>query len=196
MATRKVLPFQRLTLVGVIAVLLLACTSGEDRPDDARELLGMHRQILEAHKQNNVELWNSLESDTITVASRGRLMEVSLSDRIPGRRSYLRSTRFEIYKDLRPPIIKVSNDGSLGWLFAQVEVKGERDIDGKIVQFHDVWAWVELYEKRGGKWFGTGNASNVYSVAENSFPQTGSVSHSCIGTPPKQSHLKQSPVRF
>lgn len=150
------------------ALLLMAsCNPRGNRTDDARELLAMHKQVLDAHKQNNVELWNSLESDTITVASRGRLMEVSLNERLPGRRSYLRTTTFEIYEDLRPPIIKVSDDGSLGWLFAQVEVKGEREIEGKKVQFHDVWAWVELYEKRGGKWLGTGNASNVYSVAEN-----------------------------
>jgi hypothetical protein len=127
----------------------------------------MHEQVLEAHRQNNVEMWNSLEADTLTVASRGMLMQISLKDRLPNRRSYLQTTKFEKYEDLRPPIIKVSDDGSLAWLFAQVEVKGERELGGKTVPFHDVWAWVELYERRNGKWLGTGNASNVYSVSDN-----------------------------
>ena len=158
---------------GLILLIGLACMaaacnrSGGNRADDVKELLAMHKQILEAHKQNNVEMWNSIEAETVTVASKGMLTEVSLKDRLPNRRSYLQTTKFEKYEDLRPPIIKVSDDGSLAWLFAQVEIKGERELNGNRVQFHDVWAWVELYERRNGKWLGTGNASNSYSVADN-----------------------------
>lgn len=156
---------------GLILLIGLACIAcnrlGGNRADDVKELLAMHNQVLEAHRQNNVEMWNSLEAETLTVASGGMLTEVSLKDRLPSRRSYLRTTKFETYEDVRPPIIRVSDDGTLAWLFAQVEIKGERELGGKTVPFHDVWAWVELYERRNGKWLGTGNASNAYSVAGN-----------------------------
>ena len=66
-----------------------------------------------------------------------------------------------MYRDRVPPIVQVSADGSLGWVIAQVEAKGEQTApDGTVETLEFVSAWIELYEQRGGKWFRTGNVSN------------------------------------
>ena len=57
-------------------------------------------------------------------------------------------------------MIRVSVDGTLGWVIAEVEVKGVETANGENTPFHDIWAWVELYEKVNGQWKMVGNASN------------------------------------
>ena len=77
------------------------------------------------------------------------------------RTAYLASTTFSTYADLRPPIVRVSEDGSLGWVIAEVEIVGEsRGEDGEPRAFQDVWAWIELYERTEDGWRMTGNVSN------------------------------------
>jgi hypothetical protein len=72
-----------------------------------------------------------------------------------------KSTRFSIYRDQVPPTVKVSADGTLGWVIAQIEAKGQQPgADGQPQPFEYVRASVELYEKRGGKWVAVGTASN------------------------------------
>jgi hypothetical protein len=64
--------------------------------------------------------------------------------------------------------VTVSADGSLGWLIAQVEVIGERkNADGSSEPINDIFAWIELYEKRSGRWTGVGNVSNVRPAKSN-----------------------------
>jgi hypothetical protein len=55
----------------------------------------------------------------------------------------------------------VSADGSLGWVIAQVEAQGEQTTPKGVVEpIEFVSAWIELYEKRDGRWFQVGNVSN------------------------------------
>ena len=53
------------------------------------------------------------------------------------------------------------NHGSLGWVIAEVEIKGTRTSDdGESMPVEAIWAWIELYEKREGVWKAVGNVSN------------------------------------
>ena len=62
--------------------------------------------------------------------------------------------------DLRPPLLRVSADGNLGWLIAEVEIRGTRIVDGVETPVDAIWAWIELYEKQSGTWRLIGNVSN------------------------------------
>jgi len=58
-------------------------------------------------------------------------------------------------------VVKVSSDGSLGWVIVQVGARGVQAMDDgtkKPIEF--VSAWIELYEKRDGRWYAVGNVSN------------------------------------
>jgi hypothetical protein len=58
-------------------------------------------------------------------------------------------------------VVKVSDDGSLGWVVVQVEAKGEQtEPDGTVVPLEFVSSWISLYEKRSGRWVRIGNVSN------------------------------------
>jgi hypothetical protein len=63
-------------------------------------------------------------------------------------------------------IVRVSDDGTLGWLIAQVEIIGTQAADqaagdDERVRIDSVWAWIELYEKKDGRWYRVGDVSNV-----------------------------------
>ena len=62
---------------------------------------------------------------------------------------------------MRAPVVRVSEDGTLGWLIAEVEVRGTQVAeDGASTPIESVWAWIELYQKMNGEWSLVGNVSN------------------------------------
>ncbi|HEX8112522.1 MAG TPA: hypothetical protein VF516_32550, partial [Kofleriaceae bacterium] len=73
---------------------------------------------------------------------------------------YLERAEFSRYEDLVAPIVRVSADGTVGWVIAQVRVEGTyREDDGVRTPLDTTWAWVELYEHAAGGWRMTGIAS-------------------------------------
>ena len=129
--------------------------------EDTNQLLAAHQQIIQAHLQKDVASWLDGEADQYLVVNRGDITYPTKADRTAMRQPYLAQTEFSEYRDLVPPIVKVSGDGTLGWLIAQIKVVGVRTMpDGQQFEFDTVWAWIELYEKVDGRWLNTGNLSN------------------------------------
>jgi hypothetical protein len=132
-------------VLALAGVLTQGMTAGQSRDVDAEEILRMHRAVLQAY----------------VMAGRGEITKPTKAERAARIGPYLSSTTFEEYKDLVEPIIRISKDGTMGWLVAQVKIAGVRvgENDEKS-RIDSVWAWIELYEKRDGKWLRVGNVSN------------------------------------
>jgi hypothetical protein len=153
----------RLTLRLTLLLALLSCatTGPASQETAARELLNLHEDVLRAHLQSNIELLLEAEGDEYVIANRGEVTTPLEKARKDVLGPYLQQTRFSTYKDRVPPIVKVSADGSLGWVIAQVEARGEQTAEnGTAERVEFVSAWIELYEKRQGRWFRVGNVSN------------------------------------
>ena len=130
--------------------------------NDKNQLLAHHQQVIQAHLAADTEGWLALESDDYTSANRGEISHPSKAERKAWREPYLKASTFTVYRDLVEPIVKVSADGTLGWLIAQVEVAGtQKTAGGDVVPFRFVSAWIELYEKVDGRWLCSGNVSNM-----------------------------------
>lgn len=130
--------------------------------NDKNQLFALHQQVIQAHLDANIEGWLALESDDYTAANRGEISHPAKAERKARREPYLKASTFTVYRDLVEPIVKVSADGTLGWLIAQVEVEGtQKTAQGDEVPFRFVSAWIELYEKIDGRWLCTGNVSNM-----------------------------------
>src|SRR5262249_12646840 len=94
-------------------------------------------------------------------ANRGEITQPTLDARRARFQQYLETTRFTEYVDLVPPIVRVSDDGSLGWVIVQVRgvgVQTTQDGASRPLVFES--AWIELYERRAGVWYRVGNVSN------------------------------------
>ncbi len=150
-----------LPLFLLVALTTSGCVTIETVDSDIAALKAMHENVLEFHRQGNLEAWLAEEADVVVSANRGQISFTSAEERRARREPYLSSTTFDVYRDLREPVVKVSDDGTLGWVIAEVEMKGSSLSDsGERVPFEAIWAWIELYEKQGGAWKAVGNVSN------------------------------------
>ncbi|HKQ14281.1 MAG TPA: hypothetical protein VJT80_12675 [Steroidobacteraceae bacterium] len=146
-----------------ISVLLASCGSTNlARPPEARaKLLALHDEVMRAHRESNVELLLRSEAPDTLSANRGQITQPTLEERRTRFQQYLATTRFSEYIDVVPPVVRVSDDGSLGWVIVQVRAAGvqtTQDGGSKPLAFES--AWIELYEHRGGSWYRVGNVSN------------------------------------
>jgi predicted enzyme related to lactoylglutathione lyase len=125
-------------------------------PDDRQVLLQMHRDVFRFHLENDLDSWMADESEDYIDANRGEISRPSIAERRAQLQPYLAATSFTDYRDLVEPEVRVSNDGSMGWVVCQVEVNGKRGDE----EFSSVWAWIELYARQDGEWKRVGNVSN------------------------------------
>ncbi len=147
--------------LALLLVLPASAYDAHDKAEDEKRLVDMHKKVLQYHIENNLEAWMRDESESYTIANRGQIDHPTIAQRKARLAPYLNSTTFSEYRDLVDPIVKVSNDGSLGWVICQVKVVGESAMEGGAkAPFESVWAWIELYEKQKGEWKRIGNVSN------------------------------------
>ncbi len=138
-----------------------AATSREAASDDETILLALHARAIRAHQEGSIDLLLEDEAEDYVLVSRGEVSRPTLADRRRMLGPYLQSATFQEYRDIEPPVVKVSADGQLGWVIATVRVRGSRALpEGGIRVLDFTSAWIELYEKRDGRWLRTGNVSN------------------------------------
>jgi Domain of unknown function (DUF4440) len=147
-------------LVACAVVALTCCaTVPGDVAGDRAALLALHEEAMEAHRKSDVELLLRAEVDDFVLVSRGEISHPSLAQRRQVLGSYLRGVRFSEYVDTTAPVVHVSTDGRSGWVIAQVRAQGTEVAGaGRSLLFES--AWIELYEKRDGRWIRVGNVSN------------------------------------
>ena len=152
-----------LVSVLTLSVFLGSCATARIAvpPDSKAELLALHEEAMQAHRESNVELLLKAEAPESVSANRGQITQPTLDVRRARFQQYLGTTRFSEYIDVVPPIVRVSDDGSLGWVIAQVRGAGVQTTQGggsQPLAFES--AWIELYERRDGRWYRVGNVSN------------------------------------
>ena len=129
--------------------------------NDVEQLLALHQKVLEAHLKSDVDILLADEGDSYVIANRGSVTHPAKEARRQRLGPYLQATRFEEYRDEIPPVVTVSQDGTLGWVVVQVYARGQQTTaEGTAVPLEFVSAWIELYEKQNDRWRRTGNVSN------------------------------------
>jgi ketosteroid isomerase-like protein len=150
---------------GIILGVLVAgypAAATQQTATDADQILAIHKSIIASHLKYDAEGVLAAEADDIILVSRGELLFPRKADRIAQFERYLGRVEFEEYHDLVDPIVRVSKDGTLGWLIAQVRISGtSTNSEGESIPFDWTWAWIELYEKRNGQWKRVGEVSNM-----------------------------------
>ncbi len=148
-------------LLGLALCAACAGSTNHDAKGSIAEIRRLHEIILEAHRSGDIDSWLTVEADSFVVVNRGEVTFPTKAERRDMLQPYLSETEFAVYRDLREPIVTISTDGSQGWLIAQVEARGVRlradDVEEPIVF---VAAWIELYQRKDGRWLSVGNVSN------------------------------------
>ena len=129
---------------------------------DEQKLLQRHRAIMDGHLNENSGAFVSAYSDSLTIASQGDVFTFSRQEASRSMTNLLAGRDYLIYDDLIRPIVRVSDDGTLGWVIVQISAKGHRlDDQGVIAEpLKFTSAWIELYERVKGEWKMKGTISN------------------------------------
>ncbi|MBX3290173.1 MAG: DUF4440 domain-containing protein [Acidobacteria bacterium] len=154
----RILPF------GVILVLLLlagsATAEAQSRKKDMAELLRLHEQQKTAHITNNAEMFVEMFAENLVQLQRGQSATRTKAESLSRFKTYLSRYKFLEWEDIKPPVIKISKDGTMATKIVQKRVRGTYTYeDGKVEDDHTVFAWLEVWEKIKGKWKVTAIAS-------------------------------------
>jgi hypothetical protein len=150
-----------MTLCVALLVTAGLASTARAAESDIGLLKALHAKVMRAHLESNVEILLEDEAPDSVVANRGSISHPTLDERRARLGPYLRRTAFDQYRDAVDPIVRVSTDGTLGWVIVQVQARGvETAADGKKEPVAFTSAWIELYEKRRGRWLRVGNVSN------------------------------------
>lgn len=128
--------------------------------EERAALLSLHQASLDAHLASDIDAFLEPWAEEVLMVNRGVMDSSSKEAARLGFSNYLSLTTFEHYRDRKPPIVEVSQDGTLGWVAAEVEAKGVHRGEGGETPVEFVSAWVSLYKKIDGEWRLVGNASN------------------------------------
>jgi hypothetical protein len=144
-----------------LMIVVIPFTGFAQRRTDREQLLQLHKRVLQNHLDGDIDDWLRSESEDYVLAHRGEVSFPGKRERAATIGPYLKRSKFRIYRDLIEPIVRVSRDGTLGWVIVQVEAEGvSRKEDGRQEPIRFTSAWIELYEKKSGRWFRIGNVSN------------------------------------
>jgi hypothetical protein len=133
-----------------------------ERLTDEQALLRLHRVFMDGHLFGRSDGMREALADHVVIVGRGEVDSISGEETLETLRGILARTDYTLYDDLIRPMVRVSEDGTLGWVIVQIAAEGFRlDDDGRPTEpVEFVSAWVELYEKVDGVWRMNGNVSN------------------------------------
>ncbi len=141
------------------AIILSFCFSNLAQAEDVSnkdQPLALHQKAIATHKNIDLEKWLEGFKNGYISGSRGEASYLTSEQTKSRFRPYINATTFEYYRDMVDPVVKISDDGSLGWVIVQVEAKGISS--GESYEFQLVW--IKLHERRDAVWVQIGNVSN------------------------------------
>jgi hypothetical protein len=113
----------------------------------------MHEQARTAHLEKRADLMVASFADSFLNISRGTVTVRSPAESQARFQSYFDRVMFEEWDDLAPPLIRISPDGQMAYVVVEKSVRLSAPDSAGVRQVeHTVFAWVEVYEKRDGKW--------------------------------------------
>jgi hypothetical protein len=120
---------------------------------DMADLLRLHEQQKTAHLLYNAELFIEMFGENLTQLQRGNAVTRTKAENLARFKSYFSSFKFQEWEDIKPPVIKLAQDGSMATVIVQKRVRGTyKNEKGEDESDHTIFAWLEVWEKIDGKW--------------------------------------------
>jgi hypothetical protein len=145
----------------LLATALTACAAQPtDGSADRAELLRLHELARTAHLDKRPDLMVASFADTLLDISDGVVSPRTREQNRARFQRYFDRVSFQQWDDIAPPRIRISPDGRMAYVVVQKSVRlTSQGGAGAPQTEHTVFAWVEIYEKRDGKWTLTAVAS-------------------------------------
>lgn len=160
-------------LIAVLLLLAISCKNSNSFSEFNEEkerstILKMSENVTQALLNKDIdklmELVNNQSIDTSITVVRGEIFKIpsKLSKDEVLRYSGLGSGMYLELNYLDRPIIRFSKDGSLAWEIGKMKMVFESiDSTGKADTSNSVYTYLQLYEKKAGKWL-YGDIANTF----------------------------------
>ncbi|HMB90910.1 MAG TPA: nuclear transport factor 2 family protein [Rhodothermales bacterium] len=133
--------------------LLLFCGCATSQEADVERLLALHEQQRTAHLNYDAELFAAMFHDPITQLNHGRISQQSRQETIERFGGYFGSVRFLEWEDIDPPVVRVSEDGSMAYVIVHKRVRLTVENEaGETEEEDTIFAWMEAWEKINSDW--------------------------------------------
>ena len=98
----------------------------------------------------------AIEGSLVLDVRDGKTRVVTCADMRARFTNYFGRAKFSAWDDVEPPVVRASEDGTMGWMVVRVHVAyTEGDTSGREAKRDSIMAWMAAYEKRDGQWIMT-----------------------------------------
>lgn len=130
---------------------LQACHPVLDLDAEKNAILAIHRDQQKAHLEKNVALLLGDNSADYIEVNRGLVKKPSYTENFKKFTAYFESVDFVAWEDVSPPIISISDDGTMATsVVEKLVVTRAKAADHKLDTTH--FAWLAVFKKINGKW--------------------------------------------
>lgn len=137
----------------LLGLSLCACGPQPNLAADHAVLLRMHELGQTAHLEKRADLLVASFADSMLNIARGEVTVRSPEQARVRFQAYFDRSTFQEWADIAPPRIRISPDGQMAYVIVQKSVRlTAPDSLGVPQPEHTQFAWVEMYEKRAGRW--------------------------------------------
>jgi len=117
------------------------------------ELFELQKQARIAHFNRDAKLLVSTFADDFTNIAGGKITKPTREASLTRFQNYLNSSTFIEWDDITPPVIKVSDDATLGYVLVHKKVRLlAKNENGTKTEETEIFAWIETYRKIKGEW--------------------------------------------
>lgn len=144
------------TCLSLLLMSLLLSGCRNSRPDlttEREEILELHRAQREYHFGGNAEAFAGQLSDDFISINGGEVTKPTRKEFKDRFQSYFSTVDFIRWDDIREPVVRFSDDGSLAYTVVQKEVVTRHENEeGNLVEERTRFAWTAVYRKTAGEW--------------------------------------------
>lgn len=136
-------------------VLLIACNTPVQTFDEAAEIekiLAIHHEQRKVHFEKMPKEFTEMMSENFISVNRGKVTTPSKKDNVERFTNYFNSVEFVKWDDVKPPVIRFSDDGSMAYTVVEKEVVVTYEADEKKYESKTMFSWVAIYKKYGVEW--------------------------------------------
>src|SRR3954468_6054817 len=149
-------------LVFIACVASASADPSADLEKEKAELLRIHKSDREAHFTTDVDRLLENSPEEFISVGRGKINRSSKEDARKMFTGYFRDAKYYEWDDVEEPIIRISNDASIGWMITRTRVRRvQKKADGAEQEEKFVYAGIMTYEKRDGRWVRVANVSTA-----------------------------------
>jgi hypothetical protein len=123
-------------------------------------LLQIVADARQAHFATDAAMLIAHDADPTLWVRDGEIRPMTRAESLARFAEDFRGATYQEWDYMETPIVRLSDDASLGWVISRVKVRRTTTLaDGRVEELRFVYAGIDAYEMRAGAWVRTANAS-------------------------------------